>query len=225
MSVSQQLQRIGLIGDIHAEDKLLRSALKFISSARVDLIMAVGDITDGPGSVDHCCLLLEKYKVEVVAGNHERWYLGGEARDLPDATASDQISLKTQLYLRGLPRTRSYETVAGRLLLCHGLGEYDMAGVWPGDYGYALESNMALLRLMMAKEYRYVANGHTHHRLVRSFDDLTIINAGTLFHEHYPCFVIVDFKCGEAQYYDITQDGRVSEGELYRLFAQADGRA
>lgn len=220
MSKSHYPRRIGLIGDIHAEDKLLRSALKFIASAQVDLIMAVGDITDGLGSVDHCCLLLEKYKVEVVAGNHERWYLAGEARDLPNATASDQISLKTQLYLRGLPRTRSYETVAGRLLLCHGLGEYDMAGVWPGDYGYALESNMALLRLMMEKAYRFVANGHTHHRLVRSFDELTIINAGTLFHEHYPCFVIVDFGRGEAQYYDLGKGGQISEGELYRLFAE-----
>lgn len=225
MSQVQPLRRIGIIGDIHAEDKLLLSTLKFLSAANLDLIMSVGDIADGPGSVDHCCKLLQQYKVTTVAGNHERWFLAGEARDLPDATFPEQISLETRLYLRGLPQTRSFETVAGRLLLCHGLGEWDMAGVWPGDYGYAIESNLALLRLMMEGEYRFVVNGHTHHRLVRSFNELTIINAGTLFHQHYPCFAVVDFGEGIVQYYDLGEGRQISEGELYRLSACDGGRA
>ena len=212
MGCEGQLSRIGIIGDIHAEDRLLQAALEFLTISDLDLIMAVGDIADGPGSVDRCCQLLQQYRAAAVTGNHERWFLAGEARDLPDATSSDGVSSQARTFLASLPKTRDYETVTGRLLLCHGLGEYDMGGVWPGDHGYALESNMALLRLLKENEYRFVVNGHTHQRMVRRFDQLTIINAGTLFHEHHPCFLTADFEARLVQYYDLKPRGEVEEG-------------
>ena len=61
-------------------------------------------------------------------------------------------------------------------LLGLALGEDDMGGVRPGDYGYALESNLGLLRLTLEAKYYFVVNGHTHHRMVRSFGRVTIIN-------------------------------------------------
>ena len=215
--MSKPLRRIGIIGDIHAEDRLLLSALEFLSIRDLDLIMAVGDIADGPGSVDRCCQLLQQYRVTTVTGNHERWFLAGQARDLPDATSSDDVSSQARAFLAALPKTRDYETVAGRLLLCHGLGENDMGGVWPGDYGYAVESNLGLLRLMKENVYRFVVNGHTHQRMVRQFDQLTIINAGTLFNEHQPCFLIADIEAGFVQYYDLKDGGQVEESDRVKL--------
>jgi len=179
--------------------------------------MAVGDIADGPGSVDRCCQLLQQYGAATVTGNHERWFLGGEARDLPDATPFDEVSSQARAFLAALPKTRDYETVAGSLLLCHGLGENDMSGVWPGDYGYALESNLALLRLVKENQYRFVVNGHTHQRMVRRFDQLTIINAGTLFHEHQPCFLTVEFEARLVQYYELKPGGQVEENGRVKL--------
>jgi len=217
MNCEEHLQRIGAIGDIHAEDHNLHTALEFLGNSNLDLIVAVGDIVDGPGSVDRCCQLLRSHNVATVIGNHERWLIAGQMRDLPDATSSDEISSESRAFLATLPRTREYETVAGRLLLCHGLGEDDMAGVRPEDYGYALESNLALLRLMLEAKYRFVVNGHTHHRMVRSFGHLTIINAGTLYHEHQPCFTIADFSAGTAQYFDLDGGGNIVEGEIKRL--------
>ena len=211
MGSERHLRRIGIIGDIHAEDRLRHAALEFLAMCDLDLIMAVGDITDGPGSVDRCCQLLEQYRTATVTGNHERWFLSGQARDLPDATPVDEVSSQTREFLAALPQTREYETVAGPLLLCHGLGDYDMGGVWPGDNGYALESNLALLRLVKENLYRFVVNGHTHHRMVRRFEQLTIINAGTLHHEHQPCFLIADFEAGSVQYYDLRAGGQVEE--------------
>lgn len=212
-----QVRRIGVIGDIHAEDELLHSALKFLSSADVDLVMTVGDITDGPGSVDRCCSLLREHGVAAVSGNHERLFLAGEARDLPNATLPGRVSRETRLYLGSLPRTLAFETGAGRLLLCHGLGERDMAGVRPGDDGRAIESNAALSKLLLDGEYRFVVNGHTHQRMVRSFDQLTIINAGTLFRKDNPCFAVVNFNEGHVQYYVLGKAGEVSEAEMYQL--------
>jgi predicted phosphodiesterase len=219
MNNEPSLQRIGVIGDIHAEDHYLQATLEFLTGANLDRIMAVGDIADGPGSVDRCCQLLRQYCVAAVVGNHERWLLAGEARDLPEATAIDEVSRETRAYLSALPKTREFQTVAGRLLLCHGLGEYDMGGVWPGDYGYALESNLALLRLLLEAKYQYVVNGHTHHRMVRNFDRLTIINAGTLFHKHAPCFVVADFAAGAVHYFNLKRGGRIVAGEVVRLSA------
>src|SRR5262249_72082 len=213
MSGGSPLQRVGVIGDIHSEDHLLEAALEFLASARLDLIMAVGDIVDGPGNLDECCRLLQDYRVDTVAGNHERWILAGDARDLPDATPCDAISNQTRSFLSNLPKTRSYKTVAGQLLLCHGLGQYDIGGVWPADEGYALEANIAFLRLMMESEYRFVVNGHTHRRMVRTFEDLTIVNAGTLFHRHNPCFLTADFQIGSVQFYDLGGRGQISKGE------------
>ena len=217
MSVGQHLQRVGVIGDIHAEDRYLQSALEFLADSGLDLIMAVGDVADGRGSVDRCCQLLSQYRVAAVAGNHERWLLAGEARDLPDATPLAEVGGEARAYLSSLPKTLEYETAAGRLLLCHGLGEDDMGGVRPGDYGYALESNFALLRLMLEAKYRFVVNGHTHQRMVRSFGRLTIINAGTLFREHQPCFLIADFENEFVQYYEFGSKVQVSDAELINL--------
>jgi len=38
--------RIGLIGDVHAEDEALELALRVFADAGVDVVMAVGDIVD-----------------------------------------------------------------------------------------------------------------------------------------------------------------------------------
>jgi predicted phosphodiesterase len=92
-----------------------------------------------------------------------------------------------------------------------------MGGVRPGDYGYALEANFALLRLMLEAQYKFVVNGHTHQRMVRSFDHLTIINAGTLFREHQPCFIVADFGSKFVQYYDLQMDGQISESDRWML--------
>jgi predicted phosphodiesterase len=222
MSGGKHLRRIGAIGDIHAEDHYLQAALEFLADSDLDLIMAVGDVADGRGSVDRCCRLLRQYCVTTVSGNHERWFLAQEARDLPDATALVDVSNEARIYLSSLPKTLEYETAEGRLLLCHGLGEYDMGGVRPGDYGSALESNSALLRLMLEAKYRFVVNGHTHQRMVRTVERLTIINAGTLFHEHQPCFLIADFEDGFVQYYDLGSEGQVSQAGLIELPAGDD---
>jgi predicted phosphodiesterase len=71
------IRRFGAIGDVHAEDGLLRAALSHLESAGVDALLCVGDIVDGRGDVDACCTLLAEHGVLSVRGNHERWMLGG----------------------------------------------------------------------------------------------------------------------------------------------------
>jgi predicted phosphodiesterase len=210
------LARAGLIGDIHCEVARLRQVLEHFRVSSIDTVLAVGDIVDGPGDVGETCAILESAGVQAVAGNHDRWLLAGQMRDLPDATPLASLTPRARAYLSGLPQTRSFESPRGPVLLCHGLGEDDMAAVKPNDYGYDLESNRALWDLVEGQSARFVINGHTHRAMLRTISGLTILNAGTLHRKDRPLCSIVDFGEGYVQLYDLA-DGRTVAAEHWEF--------
>ncbi|MGH9755737.1 MAG: metallophosphoesterase family protein [Blastocatellia bacterium] len=212
-----RLRRVGVLGDIHCEDDRLETALRFFGAGRVDLICSVGDIVDGPGDSNRTIELLIEHDVTCVRGNHERWLLKGEMRGLPDANTYFDLKMSSWEFVKKLPLWRKFETVAGTMLLCHGLGEDDMAGVRPGDDKLTLLSNDALWELVYSQEYDFIVNGHTHRRLVQKFDDLTLINAGTLFRKHDPCCLIVDFEARVAEYFNLPGEDNIVEAERIEL--------
>lgn len=211
------LKRIGVLGDIHCENARLAAALQFFQTQNLDLICAVGDIVDGPGDPNQTIELLQQNRVVAVRGNHERWLLKNEMRGLQDAQTRFDFSALSWVYINNLPVQLKFETIAGRMLLCHGLGADDMAGVWPFDDTMTLHSNYALWRLVNSEEFAFVVNGHTHQRLVRSFGEMTIINAGTLYRKHKPCFGVVDFEARHVQFYELPSSNEVVRAELFLL--------
>jgi len=203
------LRRAGLIGDIHCESARLARALAHFHGLGVETLFAVGDIADGAGDLDETCALLQKAGVVAVAGNHDRWLLGGEMRDLPHATDIRDLSEATVDYLSGLPRTRTFRSRRGAVLLCHGLGHDDMGELNPDDTGYALESNTSLWALVESGETRFVINGHSHHVMCRTVEGLTVLNAGTLKPKHRSVCALADFEDGYMQVWDINEDAIV----------------
>jgi predicted phosphodiesterase len=195
--------RLGLLGDIHAEDERLAAALEVFRDAHVDQILFVGDVVDGRGDVDRCCALLEAANALGVRGNHERWLLEDRMRTLPHAHHRDTLAQEALALLSSLPRVREIQTPRGLLLLCHGVGEDDMQRLGPDDEGYALESNLALAELVAAKKFAFVVGGHTHERMVRRFGDLVFVNAGTLAFDHAPCCAIFDVVHGRVAFFDL----------------------
>lgn len=210
------LARIGAIGDIHAEDHTLERVLDHLAGLTLDRILAVGDIVDGPGDSARCCRLLAAADVDAVRGNHDRWALKDQLRTLPGALAA--LDPEQRRYLDSLPATRTYDTTAGPLLLCHGLGADDMCRLTDDDFGYALETNDPLQELLAAEQFRFVVNGHTHRRMVRHFRQLTVINVGTLFRENDPCFAVIDFSLGRVEFFDLS-DGRIAPAAVHPLNA------
>ena len=198
-----------MIGDIHAEQARLGSALSRLEERGVELVVATGDIADGSGSVDECCELLKAHHVIAVCGNHDRWLLAGTARELRDATAVADVSKDSRTFLERLPRMVEIATARGTALLCHGLGPNDMAKVGPDDFGYALDSNDDLQNLLRSGHYRWVINGHSHRQMVRAFPGMTIINAGTLKPGHASCFLEVDFDRGVVLVFAFAPDGSI----------------
>ncbi len=203
----KSFSRVGLIGDVHACDLKLENALRFLNAQNIERILCAGDIVDGFGDGERCCELLRAFDVATVRGNHDRWLLNNEMRDLEGSVARELLSANALAFLRNLPRTLSFETIRGSLLLCHGVGENDMNKLTPNDYGYALECNEELQSLMWAGTFRFAVGGHTHQRMVKRFGPLTWINAGALPAWSNPCFALADFDAGAVEFYAFDGEG------------------
>ena len=221
-SETQLLRRVGVIGDVHTEDQALEAALRFLQGfGNLDAIFCTGDVVTGLGDAGRCCALLAGAGVLTVRGNHDRWFFAAGYEQMLQTTPSDEITGDDRTFLASLPPTRSFLTPRGPLLLCHGLGADDMAGVYPHDHGYALDANHRLHALVGGSEYRFIINGHTHQRMVRTFDHLTIINAGTLRGDKQPCFLTADFEAGTVRYYDVSADDlTITEADTFSLPAR-----
>ena len=195
------IARVGAIGDIHAEDERLARALQALAGERLDLIVATGDIVDGPGDVDRCCALLVEHGVQAVRGDRERWAARGLARTLPQATDVATLSSQAQSLLWGLPSTRTFATVAGSLLLCHGVGPHDMVLLRPDHHEGDLADNEAWQELQHSGAHDVVIAGHTHQPMDRRLPGgLRWINAGTLRRAQAPVYVVADLATGEVRF-------------------------
>ena len=211
------IRRAGVIGDVHCEDARLATTLAFFRKEKVDAVLSVGDLADGAGSLDRCCELLAGAGALAVAGNHDRWLLDGTMRDLPNATMPETISETTRAFLRSLPSSLTLESVAGPLLLCHGLGDDDMAQLRPDDYGYALDANTSLQRILSTGGVSVVIGGHTHRRMARKLGEVWFVNAGTLHRAFGPGFVIVDLEGRVARFYDLLDEEEIVPAETCEL--------
>jgi predicted phosphodiesterase len=206
--VVRPLARIGVIGDVHAEDQLLVRALDHFANLDrpPQAVLCTGDIVDGEGSVEGACEALIQHQVATVRGNHDRWLLGDTCRHVPNAHRLTALSDDAHTFLAALPATREFDTVRGRLLLCHGVGTNDLAKVWPGSSRMAPERSARLDRLIKAGGHRLIVNGHMHYRTVIQFEGATLVNAGTLRRDHRPGSLLIDLIEGTIESFAIDRD-------------------
>jgi predicted phosphodiesterase len=209
------IRRLGVIGDVHAEHEALRVALDFLRN-RTDAVACVGDIVDGLGSADACCQLIQDRVDFVVRGNHDRWFLSRRFVVSQETTQHSQLSDASVAFLESLPVSLFVATEGGLVLLCHGLADRDMEGVWPDEPDDVARDRTGLRRIRDDSSIRLVVNGHTHHRMVRSIDGIPIVNAGTLSRSESPTVTIVDFEAELVTFFDIVLDA-VSLAQSVRL--------
>lgn len=198
------LRRFGVLGDVHTEDRALELALGVFEIAELDAILCVGDIVDGRGDADRTCQLLRDANVLAVRGNHDRWFVRGTSLGMPDDTRT--LDEDHREWLASLPPTRRFETPLGDLLLCHGIGDDDMAVLRSSSDDYELVWLEALHRLQADTSVAWMVGGHTHERMVRVLDKLTVINAGTLHRGYRQGFIIVDLPARTVQCFDLVRN-------------------
>ena len=194
---------LGVIGDVHCENSFLRLAIETLQAEHVHTLICTGDIPTGPGDVNACCRLLRSHHIATVRGNHERWLLSSEMLGLPFATNRNELTKSSWNFLRSLPETQEIETLLGRALLCHGIGRDDMASILPEQSELEVDDDPVLAPIVESGNYRFLINGHSHHRMVRRCGSITIINAGTLRRDHGPCFGMIDFEAERVHFWDI----------------------
>lgn len=216
--------RIGLIGDVHAEDELLGVALRILTDGGAERLMCVGDLVDGPGSVERCCELLAAKNVETVRGNHDRWLITKwtPRADLPDATLV--LGAEAHSFIAALPGEIRIPVDGGEILLCHGLGGDDMAAVELTAGSAEVRHNAPLARLIeqcAPRSRLWVLCGHTHRAGVWKHPAITVVNAGTLYREHAPCCTLVDLNRGEVIYFAVPGGARVRRETISKLGAPA----
>jgi predicted phosphodiesterase len=205
----QPLVRLGLLGDVHAEDEALKVAIGGLEERGVDALLCAGDIADGMGDINRACTLLEEHRVLCVAGNHDRWLLSDELRDEPCATSMKRVLPRARHYLDSLPTTRKLVTPHGALLLCHGIGDDDLACVKPDHLRHDLERNDALRRVLQGPRYDFMVNGHTHRAMLRRVRHLTIINAGTLHRNDERRACLLDLEARAVTFFEVRPGGLV----------------
>jgi putative phosphoesterase len=208
------LTRFGVLGDIHTEDVALQTALSVLRGEGLDAILSVGDIVDGRGDADRTCTLLREAGVLAVRGNHDRWFSRGTPLGMPDDTRVLDDSHRK--WLAELPPSRRFATPLGGMVLCHGIGDDDMAVLRSSTDEYSLAWLRSLQTLQADPTVALMVGGHTHERMVRVLDGLTVINAGTL-HRGYPQgFIVVELAARAVRCFDLV-DGAVRSADTLAL--------
>lgn len=216
---NQTYTRMGVIGDIHTRADRLEWALHVLKQQEVECILATGDMVDGPHpeAVTRVCELLQQHHVTCVLGNHDRWLLDKQHRDLTEATFPEDVSRAARAFLQSLPPSVELETIHGRLLLGHGLGSNDMTCLYPYDRGPSLKNNTTLQAILSTERYRFVISGHTHLRMLREIAGVTFINAGALHYTREPCCLLLDFQHRQAQFFEHADDKLLHLGPQHSL--------
>lgn len=204
---TSDIQRLGVIGDVHAEHERLAMAIDHLTGLGAQAMVCTGDIVDGIGCPNESVALLQQAEVVTVRGNHDRWVVENKARHVANAHTIDDLSEQTREYILDLPKQTSISTTGGDLMLCHGIGDDDLRKVWPGTDRMGVERSRKLDQIIDDANYRYIINGHMHFRTLIHFEALTLINAGTLKGEHWPGFSMIDFEDNLISAYEFTDNG------------------
>lgn len=204
--------RLGLIGDVHAEDERVKVALSAFATADIDRVLCTGDVVDGLGDIDRTCALLWSHGVLTIRGNHDRWIREDAVRTLPNAHRMTALATASVEFIKSLPATATLDVPGGKLLLCHGVGENDMNGIRADDSGYDIAANKDLCDILLDPKIVYVVGGHTHNAGIRRMErgakqpPLVVVNAGTLARDGESGFAILDVESKRIDFHRIDAD-------------------
>lgn len=203
----QPLSRFLLIGDVHAEDARLAAAIELGARERVERALCVGDVCDGWGDLDRSVGLLEEAGIVTVRGNHDRWFLRDEMRSLQPVQFRSHHLRAAEAVRLWLPFLE-LSTVRGPLLLCHAVGDDDFCMLRETTPLDEIRGKAPWRRIVSAGRFRFVAAGHSHQAMVRTIDDITVLNPGTLKRGEAPCVSVVDLGEGVMTVHDLEDATR-----------------
>lgn len=167
---SAQTTRVGLIADVHADDRALRDALAHFRRLDCAAVLCAGDLLDWGRAPEKTIALLRQHAIPCIRGNHDHPSVDG--RDLEGRLLSD----RTLAFLDTLPRTIS-RTVAGvRIAVWHARPGSEMDGLYP--------DTLDLAAVVEAASADVLVVGHTHVPMAVTFASGIVVNPGSLLRDH-----------------------------------------
>jgi predicted phosphodiesterase len=175
--------RIAVIADIHGNADALRAVLGHIAQQDIAGIANLGDHFSGPLAAGETAdILLSRPDILCIAGNHDRYLLTQDPKDmgLSDASAYEQLSSSHLDWLAALPAERTLNDIH----LCHGAPGDDLTylleALTPqGDVIARPEAEIA--RLIQDIDAGLILCAHSHlSRAVRLRDGRQVVNPGSV---------------------------------------------
>lgn len=199
--------RVGIISDIHGNCVALDGVLDDCSADQLDQLVCLGDlITVGP-QPRQVIERLRDLSVPVVMGNMDAWALAPKFRKPKSNRARciaeiqqwgvSQLTVSDQEFLRSLRATvqvlPSAEEGLGLLCYHESPRSYD-EGISPGM------SDEELVEALSGHRARVMVGGHTHTQMLRPFEDISIVNPGSVGAPKSPAwseYAVIELKPGQ----------------------------
>jgi len=177
--------RIGLIADIHGNVVALEAVLAALAREPVDRLICLGDVAAIGPHPREVIARLRALGCPVTMGNTDAWLCAPPSIDeaservrlMLDITRwnAQQLSADDLAYVRAFPLTVELALDDGGLLLCyHGS---------PRSFDDVLAATTPaheVARLLAGVQATVLAGGHTHVQMVRRYEDVHLINVGSV---------------------------------------------
>lgn len=176
--------RIGLLGDIHGNDRALHVVLEAATAANVDRLLVTGDLVGYYFAPLQVLDLLSEWDRDVVRGNHEVMLAAArsDAAYLAKVDARygsgvrialEQLNSKQLDELCALPHPLELELDGVRILLCHG-------APWDLDQYIYPDAEHSLIARCASASHDLVVMGHTHYPMLREIGKTVLVNPGSV---------------------------------------------
>ena len=174
--------RIALISDIHGNDIALETVLADISREQIDQLICLGDVASLGPRPREVIARLKTLSCSCIMGNHDFHLLNPAVIDkLPSWEAELTEWCIGQLLPPDLDYLESFQPLLeislddqATLLCFHGSPRSNNEGILPTAQPAELDEMLA------GHTATVMAQGHTHHQMLRQYRGLVLVNAGSV---------------------------------------------
>jgi putative phosphoesterase len=177
--------KIALISDIHGNLPALEAVLADVESQSIDQIICLGDVAIFGPQPRETLARLQGLGCPVAMGNTDAWALNPQSHAMRDEETAfynaiegwgaAQLTEADRAFIRTFQPTILLPLPGDQTLLCyHGSPRsfHDVIlATTPGD---------ALASILVGRRATVLAGGHTHTPMVRRYQDLLIVNPGSV---------------------------------------------
>lgn len=167
--------KLGLIADIHADHRALKSTLRQLDRLDVDTIVCAGDMVGYGPQADAAVELLRSRDIPCVRGNHDRWALERRQVFGTSGWKGATFSSETWEFLQGLPTSLRFQCGGRPIAIFHGSPAGDTEYVTPYKSIPA-----SVTQFWDESDAEVMILGHSHIPMVERTPRGTIVNPGSI---------------------------------------------